>query len=117
MATLWFADRVIQRPMPHVIEPRAIVDAAARDCVPALHELGKECVALPAAVGDASEARVLTRDAHAGVPHYEVEEPRVWRSVNPNSAMARTRSSAVSPTVPPPVRRSVRRPCHRRGAH
>lgn len=71
------ADRRIQAARVHVIQPRAVVDASDRGGESPAHEPREERVALPAAIGDAGEARVLPRNADAGVPHDEHEEARL----------------------------------------
>jgi hypothetical protein len=60
-----------------VIEPRSVVHAADLVCVAAPDEPVEEPVAPPPAVGDTSEARVLTRDAHATEAQDEHDEPRL----------------------------------------
>ena len=76
IAARGLADDVIQRLVMDVIEPRAVVDAVDGTRVATPDELVEEGVALRP-VRDAGEARVLTRDADAGVPHDEHEEARL----------------------------------------
>lgn len=64
IATPGFTDSLVQRAMVHVIEPCAVVNAAAVGRISALHELGEKGVHLLPVRG-ARKGRVLTRDAHA----------------------------------------------------
>lgn len=63
-----------QQPGVHQVEPRAVVDALDGAGVSTPHETVEEGVALRA-LSDADDLRVLPRDADAGVPHDERQEP------------------------------------------
>ena len=105
--------------MVDVIEARAIVDAIVLGRVPASDQLGEEGVAPARTVGNASEARVLPRDAHAGMAQHEYEEARLaLREANihhgVNALLLRHRqSSSARPPLrqprPPPPDLPVRR--------
>ena len=58
------------------VEPRAIMDALDGTGVAASHETVEKSVAF-GALSDAGESGVLPRDADAGVPHDELQEPRL----------------------------------------
>lgn len=93
-----------------VIEPRAVVNAL--DCVgvAASDELVEEGIALRP-LRDACEARVLPRDADAGVPHHDYQEARLTLGKaefgDGLDAIVRRRhrqsSSAKPPWRPPPL--------------
>jgi hypothetical protein len=52
------------------------VDALDGAGVATSHQAVEEGIALRA-LGDAGDLRVLPRDAHAGMPHHERQEPRL----------------------------------------
>lgn len=60
-----------------VVDPRAVVHARDFAGVASPDEPVEEDVASPAAVRDASEARVLPREADASVPQDQCEEARL----------------------------------------
>jgi hypothetical protein len=104
--------------MTHVIEASAIVDAVARDRVPASDEFVEKCIALLAAVGEPRKARVLARDTDAGMPHHELQEaclafaeakfsdgcdPLVGRQYHSSSASPPQRPPPRPPPLRPPI--------------
>jgi hypothetical protein len=69
-----------------VVKPRAVVDALAGVRITTPDKLVEERVALRP-VRDAGNARVLPRDADAGVPHHEYQEPRLTVGARPKRGL------------------------------
>ena len=74
IATVHRVGRRVQAVTVQVVNAAAIVATLERRCMTAPHELGEEGPRL-LTLDDASERGVLALDAHARVPHHEVEEP------------------------------------------
>ena len=115
-----FADDVVQRFGMDVVKPRAVVDALAGVRIATPDKLVEEGIALRP-VRDSGNARILPRDAHAGVPHHKYQEARltlaeaefgdgldaiVGRHHRQNSS---AKPPWRPPPLPPPLRPLMRR--------
>jgi hypothetical protein len=116
VATRDVADDVVQRLVLEVIQPCAVVHAADIVRVSESDEPIKKRVASPRTVRDATEARVLPRDAHAGVSHHEHEEARLALGEAEidnrlDAVLVRHRhNSSANPPLRPPLRPPPLRP-------
>jgi hypothetical protein len=77
VATVGFADGVIERLVVQVAQARAVVNAVDGDRELAPDEFVEQRVAPIAAVGDPSEGGVLPPHTETRVPHHEHEESRL----------------------------------------
>jgi hypothetical protein len=107
-----------------VVQPRAVVNAVNGTREAASNEPVEKSVAL-CPVRDASEAGILTRHTHPGVPHHEHQEPRLTlrepklgdgldaivgrRHRHNSSANPPCRPAPLPPPLRPPMRRLMPR--------
>jgi len=111
-AAVGFADRLVDRPMTHVIDASAIVRAVVGRDEPEPHEVGEELPCL-LAKHDAREARILAHDADAGVACDEHQEASLavgesafgdrlngLLEVHPNNSSAMRGSNGRPPLLP-----------------
>ena len=85
VATRDVADDVVQRLVPEVIEPRAVVHAVDFVRVSAPDELVEKRVASPATVRDATKL-AYCRGTHTPACRITSTTKRAWRSVKPKSS-------------------------------
>jgi hypothetical protein len=111
----------MERLVMYVIELGTVVNTGRSDRVSSPDELLEKRVALLAAIGDASEGRILAFDAQSGVPDHKYQEAGLalreavigdrldaFIDRHSNSSSANPGSNGLPPRLLPPLRPPIR---------